>query len=192
MGKSSKHMATTESLLIKLKNNYDFEKVKFVNVINLTEEEKLMVLNWRNSDEVRRWMFTDHLISREEHFIFINSLKENDNCYYAVIKENDQYCGTVSLQKIDFINRSCNLGIYSVQKGKGRMMLYNLLNLWFRVLGMNILDCELLENNKRAHALYESFGFKTAAATSRHVLKRDKKINVISMSLSKDNWTDIN
>ncbi|HIP90070.1 MAG TPA: hypothetical protein EYH22_00770 [Candidatus Nanopusillus sp.] len=48
--------------------NFDFGKLKFLNIINLNREELEIIRNWRNKDEIRKWMYTDHIITLEEHF----------------------------------------------------------------------------------------------------------------------------
>jgi len=71
-----------------LRKDIDFGDVKFVNLINLTDEEKEMVRSWRNSEEIRKWMFTDHIISKGEHFHFIEGLKKDiRNLYWIVEKD---------------------------------------------------------------------------------------------------------
>ncbi|MDW8463861.1 MAG: formyltransferase family protein [Geminocystis sp.] len=58
-----------------LRKNIRLGDVLLKNFINLTQEEKEMVRRWRNHPEVRKWMYTDHEISRGEHEEFIERLK---------------------------------------------------------------------------------------------------------------------
>ena len=41
------------------------------NFIDLSYEEKLMVLNWRNDERIKKYMHSNHNISIENHLSFI-------------------------------------------------------------------------------------------------------------------------
>ena len=49
--------------------------IKLINFIDLSQEEKMMILEWRNKIDIQKWMHTQNDISLEEHLDFINSLK---------------------------------------------------------------------------------------------------------------------
>ncbi len=47
--------------------------IKLINFIDLSQEEKMMILEWRNKIDIQKWMHTQNDISLEEHLDFINS-----------------------------------------------------------------------------------------------------------------------
>ena len=53
--------------------------IKLINFIDLSQEEKMMILEWRNKIDIQKWMHTQNDISLEEHLDFINSLKTIPN-----------------------------------------------------------------------------------------------------------------
>ena len=55
------------------------ELYKFINFINLNDDEKLIVFGWRNNESVRKWMYSDDPISLDTHFKFIESLKSDES-----------------------------------------------------------------------------------------------------------------
>lgn len=74
--------------------------VKFKNFINLTEEEKLLVLEWRNSDRVRLKMANQDIISLESHLSFIESLKTRTDCKYWLFMIDDVPVGVFDIVDI--------------------------------------------------------------------------------------------
>ena len=70
-----------------------------INYINCTQEQHLEILSLRNQDDVRKWMVNQEVISEENHFRFIESLKENDNKLYFAIYRDGLLVGTYNLIK---------------------------------------------------------------------------------------------
>jgi UDP-2,4-diacetamido-2,4,6-trideoxy-beta-L-altropyranose hydrolase/UDP-4-amino-4,6-dideoxy-N-acetyl-beta-L-altrosamine N-acetyltransferase len=170
-----------------LRKDFDFDEVRFINFINLTDKEKELVRGWRNSDEIRKWMFTDHIISKEEHLRFIENLKKDGMNFYWMARVNDSPAWVVYLQNVDTGNKSSYFGIYSVRKGDGKTMLHHLLHLCFEILQMLTLKCELIEGNEKAYRLYERFGFKPESSV--HFIDKGGAFRkVIAMSLDKEEW----
>ncbi|MDP2167685.1 MAG: UDP-2,4-diacetamido-2,4,6-trideoxy-beta-L-altropyranose hydrolase [Thermodesulfovibrionales bacterium] len=176
---------------VALRRDFDFGPVRFVNFINLTPEEKEAVLGWRNSDEIRKWMFTSHIISKKEHLRFIEGLREDGRNFYWMAKVGGKASGVGSFQKVDAETRSGHLGIYSVERGAGRTIMQRLLCLWFDILKMRVLKSELIEGNERAHNFYEDFQFK-AEGVARSIEENGVTKKVITMTKTKESISNAN
>ncbi len=170
----------SEGIARSLRRDISFGNVLFRNFVNLSEEEKEKVRRWRNSDEIRRWMFSEHLVSREEHLKFIEALGVRCADFHWMVFVDGVPVGVVNFQRIDIAERSGHFGIYSIRKGSGGPMLEKLLHLWFDVLHMRILNCELKRDNAAAHKLYRRFGFSDVEAAG------DCAPGIISMRLTAD------
>ena len=48
-----------------------------LNFINLSLDERKMILEWRNSPNIKKYMYTQDNISLENHLKFINTLKNS-------------------------------------------------------------------------------------------------------------------
>jgi UDP-2,4-diacetamido-2,4,6-trideoxy-beta-L-altropyranose hydrolase len=136
-----------------------FGAVTFVNFLNLSEEEKRLVLAQRNSDEIRSHMFNDHIISIEEHGRFIERLRNDRNNFYWIVKEGDVPIGVASAQRVDPLAGSCFLGIYSIRKGAGSVVLKHLLDICCSMMNINTIRCEVLADNFHACEFYRRNGF---------------------------------
>ena len=76
-------------------------RIRFKNFINLTDDEKLLVLEWRNSDRVRSKMANTEIIPKENHLKFIESLKTRNDCKYWLFMIDDVPVGVYDIVKIN-------------------------------------------------------------------------------------------
>ena len=68
---------------------YNSRGYQFKNFIIMSDDEKRMVLKWRNDDRVRRRMLSANQATEEEHFNFIKTLEgRDDRWYWIVYREN--------------------------------------------------------------------------------------------------------
>ena len=70
------------------------KKIAFKNFIDLTIEESLQILEYRNLPDIRKNMLTQETINKDDHFKFINSLKSNRTKKYYAVVFNDQLIGS--------------------------------------------------------------------------------------------------
>ncbi len=104
------------------KKIYESHGYKFKNFVSLTHEEKLMVLEWRNHDKVRKMMVNKDIISETEHLRFIENLKEREDCFYwLVVDREGNDIGVLDIIHVDEKNDAGELGFYlnPLEVGKG-------------------------------------------------------------------------
>lgn len=104
------------------KKIYESHGYKFKNFVSLTHEEKLMILEWRNHNKVRRMMVNKDIISEAEHLRFIENLKEREDCFYwLVIDREGNDIGVLDIIHVDEKNDAGELGFYlnPLEIGKG-------------------------------------------------------------------------
>ncbi len=120
------------------------------NFIDLSNDEKLMVLNWRNSGRIRENMHTNKIISKEEHFDFIESLKDDESKKYFLIND----IGVIYFNNIK--NCRAEIGLYAnpTKFGVGSLLMDCIVNFDF-----DSLCLEVIETNYRAIELYLEYKF---------------------------------
>lgn len=167
----------------KISEQIDELKVALVNFIDLSQEEKKMILEWRNHERIRRWMFTQDIIELNDHLEYIESLKERKDRLYFLVKCNLKPIGVIDFTKIDLENGHSEFGVYSnpTIKGVGRILMKAILNYAFSVLKIDRLFSEVFEDNYRAIQLYEQYNF--SKINSKTINRR----NVIVMELKNEN-----
>jgi len=70
---------------------------KLINFINLNQEEKQLVLSWRNHPQIRKWMKNTEEIPMNEHLKFLETLTTQKNKNYFLVKQDSKYLGVISL-----------------------------------------------------------------------------------------------
>lgn len=138
--------------------------IKLINFIDLSQEEKRMILEWRNRLDIQKWMYTQNDISLEDHLDFIDSLK--------TIKDNI-YIGVIDFTQIK-PNESLHMGIYTNPdlKGYGKILLETIIYFSFDILKVEKIFSEVYFENERAFSLYKIYGFKEYS----YKIVNDKKV----------------
>ena len=73
------------------------DSYEVINYVDCTTEQSREILTLRNRDHVRGWMVNPEVISEENHFKFIESLKNNSNRLYYAIYRDGLLVGTYNL-----------------------------------------------------------------------------------------------
>jgi UDP-4-amino-4,6-dideoxy-N-acetyl-beta-L-altrosamine N-acetyltransferase len=171
----------------KFLRNFNIENVELVNFVNLDKELLEMVRRWRNHENVRKWMYTDHMISRDEHLRFVRRLKSDKKNFYwlAVDKLKNEPVGIIYLNRVDLRNRNAYLGIYANPerriKGAGSILMMCIEKLAFEFAKLHTLKLEVMEGNEKAIKLYKRFGFKEEGRLKEFVFREGRWIDVIIM-----------
>ena len=91
---------------------YQSHDYTFKNFIMMNDDEKRMVLKWRNDDSVRRWMYSAKQATEEEHFKYISTLESRDDRWYWLVYRGDLPVGVLVLALQDRENEMFEHGIY--------------------------------------------------------------------------------
>ena len=72
--------------------------LELINFTDLTDEQILMVLRWRNDERAAKFM-KNKSVSEQEHRNFISNLKNDETKRYFLVKDSEDYIGV-----IDFVD----------------------------------------------------------------------------------------
>ena len=137
--------------------------VELIDFVDLTLKEKLMILDWRNSDNIRKWMHSQDEISIEGHVNFIDDLLFSKDRQYMVVKRDSNYFGVVYFNKIDFNRKQCYFGLYANPFNKiggvGKTLQEVGVKYIFDLLKLKKIKLEVFKINIRAINLYKKFNF---------------------------------
>ncbi len=149
----------------------------------LSLEEKKMILEWRNSQSVRKWMYNRDTISLENHLHYIDSLPKREDKVYFLLQNEKSSLGVVDLTEIKD-QESAELGIYinPKLKGYGTLLMYKIVEYAFNVLHIKVLYANVYEDNFKALKLYKKLHFKIIGTIN------DNNGKLQSMELKNDNW----
>ena len=177
--------------MISLKDNFSVGNIKIENFLNLSIEKKKMVLGWRNHESIRKWMYSDTIISTQEHADFLSDLiRDENNFYWVVENEVGFFLGTISLNKIDFQNKHAYIGIYANPyneiKNKGDLLIQCIKKLGFEITGLHTLKLEVIANNKKAINFYKKSEFNEEGKLKEFVFKDEQWHDVVVMGIMND------
>jgi len=128
------------------------EKLKLVNILDVNDELKEKVRQWRNKEEIRKFMTNQDIISKEEHLTWLKSLKSRTDYKAWVVFFIGIPIGLVNLSKIDDHKQSATLGIYIGEneykgKGLGKCMRFQLMKVFFEEMRFKTLYANVLSHN---------------------------------------------
>jgi UDP-4-amino-4,6-dideoxy-N-acetyl-beta-L-altrosamine N-acetyltransferase len=168
--------------------------MQFISLLDATPEIQAEVRNLRNQTAVRKFMYTEHEISLDEHCAWLESLKDNPRQSVFVVMHDDKPAGVVSLNAIDALHHSADWAFYldSALQGKGigsQVELW-LLNHAFDIVRLEKLNCEVLQSNMAVIRLHEKFGFVIEGVRRQNVIKDGRRMDVVLLGITREEWLE--
>ena len=160
----------------------------------MEEADLEKVLEWRNSERIRANMYTDHIITMDEHRAWFERIKQDQSVIYKIFEFRDHPVGVVCFTNIDKRNNKCYWGFYlgatDVPRGSGAVMEFLAIEHAFEEMNIRKLCCEIFAFNSNVIKLHKKFGFIEDGHFAKHVLKNDEYKDVISMALFNERWSE--
>jgi len=159
----------------------------------LTEEHLEMIRNWRQLEEVTKYMYTDPKISKEQQIEWFKLVSKDPTKKFFIISFQGKPLGLCSVTDINYAFKKCSWAFYigdtSIRgQGIGSKVEYNVLNYVFYELNLNKLNCEVFVSNDPVIKMHEKFGFRREAYFRNHVFKYNKFHDVVGLAMLKDEW----
>lgn len=156
-------------------------------------DDREMIREWRNLPKVADYMYTDHVISPEEHAAWFARVLNDPAYKYWIIVCDGEDVGLANLCAIDRVNRRCYWGFYVVGptvrgKGVGSYVEYMILNYVFDELKLEKLCGEVLSFNRDVVEMHRRFGFVQEGLFRKHILKQGVFNDVVCIAILKEEW----
>lgn len=133
---------------------YESHGYRFINFIELSLDQKKMILEWRNHEKVRLMMLHKDPILLDDHLRFIDGLTNRTDCFYwMVVAPDETPIGVLDLLHIDRENDSAEFGNYMNPNEAGRgfdfliecnYFIFSILRLGNNLLTVNAKNKEVL------------------------------------------------
>lgn len=150
------------------------------------------VLKLRNESYIRSNMYTEHLISTEEHLNWISKLKSDSRNIIFVVLDSDQVKGVASVNNIKEEHKVADWAFYldkSMQgKGLGGALEYSMLKYVFDKLHLQKLNCQVLDFNEAVVSMHKKFGFTEEGRLRKSIIKNNEGIDVVLLGMTKVEW----
>jgi UDP-4-amino-4,6-dideoxy-N-acetyl-beta-L-altrosamine N-acetyltransferase len=159
----------------------------------LRPDDQDRLLAWRNSPEVAAYMYSDHVISPEEHARWFAGAARDDRRDYRVIEIDQTPAGLANFYDIDRAQGRAAWAYYLAEpaargRGAGGYVEFLMIERAFGELGLRKLWCEVLASNETVWRLHQKFGFHIEATLRAHVVKGAVAQDVIGLGLLKSDW----
>ncbi|OPY58788.1 MAG: ribosomal-protein-S5-alanine N-acetyltransferase [Pelotomaculum sp. PtaU1.Bin035] len=159
---------------------------------SIEEKDLEIILGWRNSDRIRANMFTDHIITMEEHRSWFERLQKRQKDIYLVFEYNDYPVGIVNFIEMDSQIYTYKWGFYigeeDVPKGLGSIMGFMGLKYIFKKCNKCKVKGEAFVFNEASINFHKKLGFNEEGYFPKYVLKNGEYKDVILFSLSREDW----
>ncbi len=155
-----------------------------ITLIRLTEEYLELVRNWRNDDEIRKYMNFQEYITPEMQQKWFESINNPENFYYIIEYKGDKI-GLLNDKNIDWKEKTAEGGLFIADKRYLNsevplMISFLALELAYMLLGWNSTYIKVRKDNKRAIAYNKTLGYQIA--------NMPEVEEIISMVLTKEDF----
>jgi UDP-4-amino-4,6-dideoxy-N-acetyl-beta-L-altrosamine N-acetyltransferase len=158
----------------------------------IQETDLGIMLEWRNSERIRAYMYTDHVITPQEHGQWFQKLQESQSEKCLMFLREYEPTGIVRITQIDSNSRKCYWGFYTgdvnAPKGSGLVMGYLALEYIFSKLAMRKVCGEAFAFNEASLGYHRKLGFVDEGRFVKHVLKKDQYEDIVCFALFENEW----
>jgi UDP-4-amino-4,6-dideoxy-N-acetyl-beta-L-altrosamine N-acetyltransferase len=148
------------------------------------------VLVWRNHPEVRRYMFTQHEITLDEHQRWFERTRQNPRKHLLIFEADNQALGFVSFSELGS-GGVADWGFYVAPdspKGCGGELGHAALNYAFSEIKLHKICGQALIFNERSIRFHQSLGFEQEGGLRDQHFDGERYHHVICFGLLRYEW----
>jgi UDP-4-amino-4,6-dideoxy-N-acetyl-beta-L-altrosamine N-acetyltransferase len=163
-------------------------KVEFVSI---KEEHLELILDWRTSEFVTKFMYTDIEHDMKKQKEWFSYIQNDRNSYYWLVKYKDQLIGLVSITDI---NQRDKRGYWNFYIGDPAFSMLGgfigpyVYNYAFQNLGFHKLMGEVMEENEGVRKLHLKQGAREVGYFLDHIFKNNQYHHVYIFEMTKEMW----
>ena len=160
------------------------------NLRHMTINDLKLVREWRNSELVRSKMYTNHIISEDEHTNWWSKVSIQTDFVAYIFEDSMKPTGFLSFSDIDWQRKQCSWGCYVAPGSKigiGAKLEFLALDEAFFQLSMKVLMCEVLALNSSVINMHKHFGFEVHSRSQRIVSGVEQEI--VQMGIESESWS---
>jgi UDP-4-amino-4,6-dideoxy-N-acetyl-beta-L-altrosamine N-acetyltransferase len=156
----------------------------------MVHDDLIRVLAWRNEPEVRRYMYTQHEITLDEHQRWYERALQDPRKHLLIFVRDNQPVGFVNF------NEAANGGIAdwgfyaapTAPKGTGRHLGQAALSHAFTEIGLHKVCGQALAHNQRSILMHRSLGFQQEGTLHDQHFDGECYHDVICFGLLSHEW----
>lgn len=162
----------------------------------VSEDDLEMIMNWRMSETVTKYMNTNPKLTLEGQKKWLESLERNENVRNWIIEVEGVPAGLINLADIDWNNRTTSWGYYIGEEDLRSLKLaisleMSLYDYCFDVLGFTEVHSEVFKLNEGVWKLHTACGCKIVKEVPGEVEKEGVAYDIVHLSIERDEWFKI-
>ena len=159
----------------------------------IKEEDLEMIMNWRMSPEVTKYMTTDPKLTLDGQKKWLRKINENRDEFYYVLEVDDTPVVIVFFVEWDKNADIIHTGVYIAVKEKRSIKLtadlqMSLYDFAFETLKVNKVAFEILGNNPMVIKFNERLGAKREGILRQAIKKGNEYYDLYLLSVLKEEW----
>jgi UDP-4-amino-4,6-dideoxy-N-acetyl-beta-L-altrosamine N-acetyltransferase len=163
---------------------------------DIRADDKDLILGWRNMTDVAQYMYTDHVITHEEHDRWFQKMLNDQTQRYWIITLDGLDVGVANITRIDLHNRHTEWAFYIAEpvargKGIGSIVEYEVLSYVFDSLNLHKLSCEVFSSNASVVKMHKKYGFQEEGVFRQHIFKHGQFHDIVRLGLLDTEWAEI-
>ena len=153
-----------------------------------------LVLAWRNDPRVRTNMYTNRVITRDEHqHWFDEASRDPSKRLLMCVGDSDQPVGVIVFSEIDLLHRRATWAFYSGDSGRrkvGTAMERLALDYAFENLELEKLNCEVLSFNLSVVEFHRKHGFRIEGIFRAQYHREGVYYDVYRLAIFRIDWLE--
>jgi UDP-4-amino-4,6-dideoxy-N-acetyl-beta-L-altrosamine N-acetyltransferase len=161
------------------------------NLRDMQVDDLPLVLEWRNSDDVRNNMYTYDEISVYDHQQWWDRESVNPTTRLLIAEINGTASGVVTFTQYTGVGGTASWAFYSGNgnvRGIGSLMEASALKYAFEKLKLRRLECEVLEFNYSVVLFHRKFGFKLEGIKRKAYQRKKDLFDIYILAILEVDW----
>lgn len=162
------------------------------NLRRLEEKDLSTILEWRNHNDIRKYMVNTSIISYENHLQWFIRNQNRDDRHFFVFEYQEQLEGYVSFQQIEN-SKAHEWGFYikpQAIKGMGSLLGQSSLELAFKQLNIDKIFGQVLSFNQKSIKFHHKLGFSQEGLLRMHFNDERGEFDIFQFGLLQSEWLE--
>lgn len=162
----------------------------------ISEDDLEMIMNWRMSETVTRYMNTNPRLTLEGQKKWFASQEQNDTAKYWIIEVDGVPAGVINLADINRENGTTSWGYYVGEEKMRSLRLaisleMSLYDYCFDVLGFKEIHSKVFKLNEGVWKLHIACGCRIVKEVPGEIEKEGVKYDMIHLSIERNEWISL-
>ena len=158
----------------------------------LSDDDLEMVLQWRNHDDIRKWMVNSDIITLSDHLAWFERNKNRTDRLFYMFEYRQRPQGYISFIAIPN-STAYEWGFYvkpDAEKGMGHLLGIAALTLAFEELGLRKIFGQVLAFNEKSLSFHKKMGFVQEGLLRKHFKDQRGEFDIYQFGLLRTEWLE--